>query len=279
MERDIILDMLKAVDEAGHAELCRRLRFDPTLLSGEKSALTIRRIELYQAIEAQPDGLARFLAALEQVLGGRPFLTARAPSTSEDYTHDLYVSCHREGGVGKWLHNHFLDELRDHLPANLPYQPPIYVREGGGESGRLSEGDQRALGGARCLLAVWSPEYFRCSCSLSEWQTFRAREGMTGFDNPTRGEGLIYPVVYWDGEHFPEEAQRREGHLMHNWAKPAVAFKTLPLYVDFQTAMQELSYKLSIMIQRVPPWDQNWPTLDIMATRRVEQRTIVGITK
>ncbi len=62
---------------------------------------------------------------------------------------------------------------------------------------------QDALRSSRCTVCVWSPSYFQSSWCVSEWKSFRRREEQLGLAS----HGLIAPLRFHDGEHFPDEAK------------------------------------------------------------------------
>jgi len=66
---------------------------------------------------------------------------------------------------------------------------------------------RHALKTSRCILAVWSPEYFRSEWCLAEWHTFREREKVANMISNSNSRGLIYPVKFADGDHFPQAAK------------------------------------------------------------------------
>lgn len=267
METEKVIEQaLYAVGEAEFALLCHQLQVAKGLLPGPAASLWERKLALLQWARGQDPAFTTLLRGLEEVLCGELQQLAQAPGAHSGYRYDVYVSCSQAGAVGKWLKNHFLEELKDYLPANLPHEPRLYLREGGGTQSLPGE-DQQALRTARCLLAIWSPEYFRCSSCLSEWQTMRAREHCTGCEGAQLGKGLLYPVIFWDGQYFPEAARERPGFAMHDWARSAPAFKLVASYVEFQDAMRRVAAQVAEMVQRAPAWDAGWPLLQLHSTR------------
>jgi hypothetical protein len=58
----------------------------------------------------------------------------------------------------------------------------------------------KALRASRCLVAVWSPEYFRSKYCVAEWLTFDKRSKLTNRE-------LIAPASRQDGKFFPIDAK------------------------------------------------------------------------
>ncbi|HZS03898.1 MAG TPA: toll/interleukin-1 receptor domain-containing protein [Blastocatellia bacterium] len=180
----------------------------------------------------------------------------------QDYEYDVFVSYRREAPVMDWVRNHFhplLDQwLRNSMPVN--HQTRIFIdwdiETGASWPMKL----RQALKTSRCLLPVWSPEYFRSEWCLAEWQTMVKREQKVGLGTAQNSGGLIYAVRFFDGEHFPPKAQTTQHKDLSRWNIPDLTFKQHLDYIDLTRQIQGVVTELAKMIQRAPVW-QDWPVV------------------
>jgi hypothetical protein len=180
-----------------------------------------------------------------------------------EYVYDVFVSYRHKPPVLDWIKNHFYPLLEQWLPNALPvgHAAKIFVDWEAIETGAAWPAKlQQALKCSRCLLPVWSPEYFRSHWCLAEWQTMLARERQLGMRTVELAEGLIYPVTFFDGEHFPPEARDCQQKDLCCWNSPHSVFRATADYVEFDRQVQALVQELAQMIQRAPAW-QDWPVI------------------
>lgn len=190
---------------------------------------------------------------------------------AQDYIYDVFISYRHKPPVLDWLRNHFYPMVEQRLPDSLPldHQANLFVDwqiETGSEwPARL----RQALSASRCLLAIWSPEYFRSSWCLAEWQTFRARERLHDFRSENNPLGLVYPVCFADGEHFPSEAKRTQYRDLRKWNIPYSSFRETADIVDLDREVQALTVELAAMIKRAPTWQADWPIVTPTANQEI----------
>ena len=78
-------------------------------------------------------------------------------------------------------------------------------------------------------------------------------------DNPS---GLTYPIVFADGEHFPEQAKNvQQKRDLCRWNSPYKAFRETRGIVELDQEVQTIAQELAKMIQNAPNWNQNWPII------------------
>ncbi len=87
--------------------------------------------------------------------------------------------------------------------------------------------------------------------------------GLRTEDNPS---GLIYPVKFFDGEHFPADARRMQLRDLSSWNYPVPAFCHTLAFVEFIAEVQKVSRELAEMISHAPPWQRDWPVLQLNQT-------------
>lgn len=182
---------------------------------------------------------------------------------AEDYEYDVFVSYRRKQPVMDWVKNHFYPLLDQWLPNAMPvkHETKIFIDWEEIETGSAWPAKlQQALRRSRCLVPVWAPEYFRSDWCLAEWRTMMERERLLGLRTEQEPDGLIYPVVFYDGEHFPEEARNIQQRNLSNWNIPYPVFRETVEFVGFDRQIQMLVQELARMIGRAPAW-QDWPVI------------------
>lgn len=183
---------------------------------------------------------------------------------ANDYIYDVFVSYRRKPPVLTWLQNHFYPMLEQWLPNYLPVDKEVNIFI----DWQIETGDswpnklKKALSHSRCLLPIWSPEYFRSKWCLAEWQTIKEREKILkiqSFDDPS---GLTFPVVFADGIHFPKEAQQVQYKKdLKKWNCPFESFRDTKGIVELDKQVQFIAEELSKMIIRAPKLDLSWPII------------------
>ena len=85
----------------------------------------------------------------------------------------------------------------------------------------------------------------------------RKREDQVGLSSDERPEGLVYPVAFSDGEHFPDSANNVQQFCLRDFYYPYPCFKDSPIYMAFCDKVREIAIELGQMLNNVPPW-QEW---------------------
>ena len=87
-----------------------------------------------------------------------------------------------------------------------------------------------------------------------------AREDALGMASVQRPEGLIYPIVFSDGDLFPPRARNTQYRRdFSNWRYPYEQFKEAAAYLEFHNAVTNVAAELAGHLNRVPEWQDNWP--------------------
>lgn len=185
----------------------------------------------------------------------------RAVLAVPDYTYDVFVSYRRSGAgnVREWVHNHFHPLLVDCLADVLPHQPDVFLDIGVETGAHWPSLLADTLQGSRMMVAVCSPQYFQSNWCQAEWATMSAREQVCGLARRGRPHGLIYPVVFSDGEHFPPEVATRQAYDLKSLAFPHLAFKHSHLYLDFHAHLQTIADEVAALLRKVPQRAPGWP--------------------
>lgn len=181
---------------------------------------------------------------------------------ADDYLFDIFISYRRTPLVSGWLKNHFFPMLEQWLPHYLPVdkQVDIFVDWKIETGAAWPQSLRQALSKSRCLLPIWSPEYFRSEWCLAEWHTMREREKLLNMQNDENPIGLTYPVVFADGEHFPEQAKTvQQKRDLRNWNCPYEVLRETKGIIEFDREVQVVAQELAGMLARTPKWSSEWP--------------------
>ncbi len=178
----------------------------------------------------------------------------------QDYVYDIFLSYRRKPPVGDWVRNHFYPLIEKWLPLCMPYEPKIFIDLKQIETGAAWPLTlKNALKTSRCLMPVWSEDYFRSTWCMAEWKTFVARERLLEVQED-QDERLIYPVRFFGGDYFPEEAKRTQQRDLSRWNNSSLAFADTEGFVELETEIQSVVVELRDMIQKTPHW-RDWPVI------------------
>ena len=178
------------------------------------------------------------------------------------YQYHIFISYSRAGEARKWVHNHFLPVLKARLESVLSEAPAIFIDQdievGSAWPQKLAD----ALHQSCCMVAVWTPSYFRSKWCVAEWKTILERERRAGLKAPGNTGGLVYPVVYSNGDSFPAEAKQTQSRFdLREFAYPYPQFSKSMKYLAFFDKMTVVADELKTRLATVPEWDTTWPTL------------------
>jgi TIR domain len=113
-------------------------------------------------------------------------MEAGASFMAHGYVHDIFISYRHMGPAHTWVTEYFFPLLKkwlpDYIPSNYNFdeEKSIFIDQqietGSSWPIRLNE----ALHTSRCLLPIWSPQYFRSDWCKAELHTMLEREKMLG---------------------------------------------------------------------------------------------------
>ena len=122
---------------------------------------------------------------------------------------------------------------------------------------------RNGLARSRCLVPIFSPEYFRSRWCQAELNTMLAREKLLEMRSVTNPSGMNFPIRYFDGEHFPATVNRIQQFDLRRWsyAGSATAFRSTQAFLDFTQEVQRLCQELALMILSAPEFRDDWPVV------------------
>lgn len=89
----------------------------------------------------------------------------------------------------------------------------------------------------------------------------RRREEALGMRTKKHPAGLVYPVVFHDGEHFPKDAKNTQSKSLREWNYPYPQFSETPEYLRFDKALQDVAKEIATMLGRAPKFKAGWPVV------------------
>ena len=180
------------------------------------------------------------------------------PNEATDYAYDVFFSYKRHGQTAEWARN--VQKLLDlWLSEEMRRPVTMFVDVGSIEVGdRWPDMLKEGLVLSRCMVGVWSPMYFQSSWCVSEWKSFLEREKIMNMVP----HGLIAPVCFHDGEHFPPEAQQVQSLDLRPYASALPAFWKSPRSLELEDRIKTLAGSVAKILQRAPPFQRNWPIVD-----------------
>jgi hypothetical protein len=178
---------------------------------------------------------------------------------ADDYAYDVFFSYKRQSLTLDWTRE-VSQRLKLWLTEELGgREAQIFVDETCVDVGdKWPERLRDALKQSRCLVCIWSPSYFQSSWCVSEWQSFLERERIVRIEP----HGLIAPLKFHDGEHFPPEARRIEWEDVAAYAVTVPAFWTSSKAVELEIKLKAFAGGVANIVRRAPPFRPDWPIVE-----------------
>jgi hypothetical protein len=178
-----------------------------------------------------------------------------------DYAYDVFVSYRREPKgeelLTPWIRE-VVKRVRLWLGMSLGgVEARVFLDTDALKAGTAwPAGLQNAIRTSRCLLAIWSPAYFRSPWCLAEWQSFLARERLVG-----PAASLVVPIVVHDGAWFPSEARRVMMLDLCDYAATTAAFWETRRADELDILLRKFAESLADVVRSAPPYRSRWPVL------------------
>ena len=172
------------------------------------------------------------------------------------YEYDFFLSYKNNNVTNYWV-SKFVENLEYWLTQELGGKPPRFffdkesIETGSKWPSKLQEGIKTS----KCLICIWTPEYFRSKWCLSEWESFMEREKQKD------GAELIIPVRFHDGESFPIEAQNRQSLDVRDFNYTVKSFWDGEKAEGLEDLIKKLSLDISRVIKSAPIFEPNFPII------------------
>jgi hypothetical protein len=180
------------------------------------------------------------------------------------YKSDVFISYKRDDFRDEWLSEHFLPAFRSYVREEIArtckrQSIGIYFDETEIVSDKrkmkdrhgLEPGDEwraalrDAIKTSRCVVCLWSPEYFFSQWCTIEWRSFIERGKATG-------RKLVVPLSVHDGDSFPQEAQELQAIDISDFVIPGEGFKKTEDYPLFQKRLKSLAITVAQCVNQAP---------------------------
>jgi hypothetical protein len=182
-----------------------------------------------------------------------------------DYEYDFFLSypTPSRAAAGRWVINHFHPVLKEELESEDASSTVFCWTENDEKVGSVwDESIKKAHARSRLLIAVLTPPYFyKSPWCRAEWATMIQREKCSGL-GLSEEESLICPVLYSDGETYPDEAKKISFFDFRKWAIPDLVFSSTTDFVQFRLEVRKF---VKVILKRrslAPPWSDTWPVLE-----------------
>ncbi|NNN36846.1 toll/interleukin-1 receptor domain-containing protein [Streptomyces sp. S3(2020)] len=176
-----------------------------------------------------------------------------------DYEYDVFISYSHTGNVEGWVKNHFHTELTKALWDVLPNDPRVFVDYEIPVGTHWPDKLEDALLKSRCLVAIWSPPYFRSKWCMAEWVSMLKRQAVLKEANG-QAPKLIYPIRFQDGAHFHPDARALQHYMdLSKYGHDGEQFRNTPDFVAFQKEMRTVAEDVAELLACAPDWQADWP--------------------
>ncbi len=182
-----------------------------------------------------------------------------AESSAQDYRWDVFLS-YRRGKLGEesladeWVRDNFKMLLRSYLTEELGghgarvFFDQQVIKTGDDWADGISDGIRLS----KCLVAVWTPSYWRSDWCTAEWNSFRERSEVARL-GPS---GLAAPVLLCGDRHLPPEAKAVQYADFQDYAY--LGLRETALFLSFQQKVQELARNIARVVHRAPLFRTDW---------------------
>lgn len=187
---------------------------------------------------------------------------------ADGYEYDVFISAASESPVEEWVSNHFVGMLKIHLGNEMPRAPKVFWYKEQETGVDWVKNLQRILPRSSILIAVLSPHYFRSKWCMAEFESMQSREKQLGMATVEYPKGLIYPVLFSDGDWFNEVARVKYRKDLSEWRYHWPQFRNSLKYLEFDKAMREVAKELAKQFAAVPPWSADFPVITDPTTLR-----------
>ena len=117
---------------------------------------------------------------------------------------------------------------------------------------------KNALAHSKCMVAIWSPAYFKSTWCKLECNVMFHREKQLEYRTQKNPTGLVLPIIVYDGVHFPPYTREIQHLDCRNFFRASPAFKNTERYVDFEDLIIDWVPDVAEYINNAPHWSENY---------------------
>lgn len=170
------------------------------------------------------------------------------------YEYDVFFSYKRDPESDGW-HQRLKDKIAFWLKKeNYGEAARIFfdtedIRTGQRWKQKLAD----ALKKSKCIVCIWSPDYFKSKYCLSEWTTFEKRGSLLKMD-------LVVSAHFCDGENFPPAAKDRQSMNFEKYASTIPVFWETARADEFeQKHIRPFAKDIAAILNAQPPFQPDFP--------------------
>jgi len=169
------------------------------------------------------------------------------------YVYDVFLSYKRGTVISRWLTEHFLPLFRDRLGEEVADKcnrdlEGIFLDDDDVPVGtKISERVRLGITTSRCVVALWSPRYFRSDYCNIEWRSFEQRGDQYNKD-------LVVPAIVSQGANLPDAARDRKWVDLSTYTIIGAGFAATERYVEFQDVVRGFAKAVAAVIASAPDW-------------------------
>lgn len=186
------------------------------------------------------------------------------------YAYEIFLSYPRGGAVGRWVKDVFKPELELALadecssfrvlqPGEKP-GPRIFFDEEMDNGGVLSARLKHGLRASRCMICLWTAQYFESGWCDAEWRSMyqRERDFQLGVDGP----GLVYPIRCGgnrEDHNGPAAKDILCKHDFRQFTRLRQGQIGLQRWLQMSDAIAEVCTDMQTWLGRTPDWQADFP--------------------
>lgn len=173
------------------------------------------------------------------------------------YKYEIFFSYKRDDESNAWhetLKNKIVHWVREDVDIDevRVFFDKEEIRAGHRWKQRISQ----ALRDSKCLVAIWSPQYFRSPYCVAEWLSFHERSRRTN-------KLLIAPASRCDGTNFPSDAREFQIASFNDYALTVPSFWETIRAVEFEERLiKPFASDIASMIKDAPDHSIDFPIVD-----------------
>ncbi len=175
-----------------------------------------------------------------------------------DYEYEVFLSYKHHKLILPWIEG-IEERLVFWLTQELGGEEPrvFFAPETIEAGANWPEALRSGLRQSKCLVAIWSPAYFRSKWCVSEWKSFQKRESEEGLI-----DGLILPIKFHDGEMFPDDAKARQAFDLSQYTSTTKAFWDTARADELDQRIRIFSAGLAKAVIGSPAFNPDWPIVE-----------------
>lgn len=189
--------------------------------------------------------------------------------TVTDYAFDAFISYSHSPVIKPWVDQYLHPYLRDWLTQTLGgHSARVFVDTEGIQPGaRWPQRLRNTLLASKCLVPIYSPDYFQKPWCVSEFKSFVERERVLGLD--ITDNSLIIPIVHNDGDWFPPAATMYQMIDFSGCRTTSENFQNHANFPLFEQKVEELAGAVANVVRHAPSFNPDWPIVESEIERDV----------